>query len=91
MSTAGRRASHPKTSHAEVAARAKAAAGQWVRGGTYRTHYVAQNLVRYVRGGKRIPYYAPPGAFDARTALEGDETALWVRYVGPVAEAVTTP
>lgn len=58
--------------------------GVWLPVGTYPARYSAENTAHRIRIGRYG--YIPPGAFEAYTKPVGDETGLYVRYIGQSAE-----
>lgn len=65
--------------HPRIAARAKAAPGQWQHVGVYRDPESARSTATHVRRA-HLAAYAPAGAFQAYRSLD-DGRCLWVRYV----------
>ncbi|WP_432010132.1 hypothetical protein [Streptomyces cucumeris] len=65
--------------HKRVATAARANPRRWLLAGTYRTRSTAQTMACTVRTG-----YGPysDGGFQAVARDLGDETGLYVRYVG---------
>ncbi|GAA1065291.1 hypothetical protein [Streptomyces asiaticus] len=69
--------------HKRVAVAARANPRRWLLAGTYRTHSTAQGMAYTVRTGRYGPY--AEGGFEAVARDLGDETGLYVRYVGGAA------
>lgn len=67
--------------HQRVATAARANPRRWLLAGTYRTRSTAQGTAYTVRTGRYGPY-APAGAYEAVARDLGDETGLYIRYVG---------
>ncbi|MFD3535200.1 hypothetical protein [Streptomyces sp. NPDC058664] len=56
--------------------------GMWIEVGVYNSRQSAESTGRHVRTADRLPYYTPVGAFETRTELVDDGTALYARYTG---------
>lgn len=54
----------------------------WIEIGTYGSRESAQSTGRHLRRAEVLPYYAPAGAFETRTAPVANGTALYARYIG---------
>ncbi|MER7835273.1 hypothetical protein ABTY98_05020 [Streptomyces sp. NPDC096040] len=76
--------------HRQVAARAKAAPGQWQRVGQYRTVESARASATQVRAGA-MTAYEPAGHFDAYRTVGHEGRGLWVRYVHGITPAADVP
>jgi hypothetical protein len=70
------------TSHAKVAAEARARQGEWVSIATYRLADSANHIVLYVRTGKRLSAYLPAGSFEARRETTAEGFQVFARFVG---------
>lgn len=66
--------------HKRVATAARANPRRWLLAGTYRTRSTAQGIAYQVRTGRYGPYAT--GVFESAVRDRGDETGLYVRYVG---------
>jgi hypothetical protein len=78
----GRWPKRPTAAHALRADDCRRHPGVWIEVGVYRSNYSAKSTARQIRLADRLPYYAPAGAFETRTALVDDATALYARYTG---------
>ncbi|MFE4658108.1 hypothetical protein ACFRFJ_15660 [Streptomyces hydrogenans] len=67
--------------HADIAAKAQQAPGQWVLAQTYPSGVTAAAMARCVRLGERPggTAYRPAGRYDARIDTVPDGVSLWVR------------
>lgn len=80
------RAKRPRINHTETARRLKTKPGVEELIGTYPAAYSAASAAFSVRTAyKAFRWYLPAGSFEARTEPVGDETGLYVRYVGGAA------
>ena len=69
-------------SHREAADRLRANPGEWLYVGRYPMAVNARGVAADIEVGKHRPAYRPAGSFQARTQTDGDETAVYARYVG---------
>lgn len=77
----GRRAKRPMADHGASAAGLREMPGVELLVGTYRAgSNSANSLAGKIHKGQHG--YSPAGAFEARTEPVGDETGLYVRYIG---------
>lgn len=78
----------PHVNHRRAAAELREQPGTWLPVGEYRNSMTADSAARLIRAatGGSAPYtarfYAPAGAFEARTRLTEDGTLVEARYVG---------
>ena len=56
--------------------------GMWIEVGIYNSRQSAESTARHIRTAERLRHYQPPGAYETRTALVDDGTALYARYTG---------
>ncbi|WP_426404253.1 hypothetical protein ACN9M0_24950 [Streptomyces sp. R-07] len=54
----------------------------WIEVGIYNSRQSAESTARHIRTADRIRHYTPVGAYETRTALVDDGTALYARYTG---------
>lgn len=73
--------SRPRANHALRADDARRHPGMWIEVGIYPSMASAKAMGSTIRSG-RLTAYAPLGAFETRTALVDDGTALYARYTG---------
>lgn len=73
----------PAVDHKAVAGGLREMPGVELLIGTYRARYTAVTMAAAVRNAtKNGSVYAPAGTFDARVEPVGEETGLYVRYLG---------
>jgi hypothetical protein len=68
--------------HQARASEMRAQPQEWRHVHTYRANYGAANVAREIRLGGLSGAYAPSGAFEARTEMVDDGTAVYARYIG---------
>jgi hypothetical protein len=84
----GRRAKHSRADHRAAAAGLREMPGVELLVGTYRAGSLSPDgMVHAVQKG--LHGYTPAGSFEARTEPVGDETGLYVRYIGQPAEVTS--
>jgi hypothetical protein len=71
-------------SHAEAAGRLRSQPWTWLFVGCYPGVTNARAVAADIAVGKHRPAYRPPGSFEACTRVDGDETAVYARFVGTV-------
>ncbi|MFF4409870.1 hypothetical protein [Streptomyces sp. NPDC001404] len=75
----------PRADHESAAEALREMPGLWLTVKVYPANYSAQSLAVDVGRGRYA--YTPAGAYEARTELVDDGTAVLVRYVGELADA----
>lgn len=75
----------PTANHALRADDCRRHPGMWIEIGIYNSRQSAQGVGNDIRSANRLRHYAPAGAFETRTALVDDGTALYARYTGGAA------
>lgn len=72
----------PLADHALRADDCRRHPGMWIEIGVYNSRQSAVSTARRIRLADRLRHYAPAGAYETRTALVDDGTALYARYTG---------
>jgi hypothetical protein len=72
----------PIANHAMRADDCRRHPGMWIEVGIYNSRQSAESTARHIRTAERLRYYTPAGAYETRTELVDDGTALYARYTG---------
>jgi hypothetical protein len=77
-----RRLKRPAADHQASADEMRDHPNQWQHVHTYPARYAAVSVAGGIRRGGLGQAYQPAGAFEARTEMVDDGTAVYARYVG---------
>lgn len=80
----GRRPKQPSAQHSARAARMRARPREWRLVTVYRSSISAKSTAHQITTatGKIARWYVPAGAFEARSVVVDEGTAVYARYIG---------